>query len=105
MEMSAESFHSRLLERVLDILWSQWSALGTYTNVPPYRAAVIDPEALICSTMWFGRYSPRLFDKAMDWLSVNDALVSLDRLKSIAELFSGDTRVALGAALDYMWKV
>lgn len=105
MEMSAESFHSRLLERVLDILWSQWSALGTYTNVPPYRAAVIDPEALICSTMWFGRYSPRLFDEAMDWLSVNDALVSLDRLKSIAGLFSGDTRVALGAVLDYMWKV
>ena len=104
MAISVESFHSRLLERVLDILWSQWSTLGTYTNVPPYRTAVIDPEALICATMWFGRYSPRLFDEAMDWLSSNDALVSLDRLKSIAGLFSSNTRVTLGAVLDYLWK-
>lgn len=105
MEISVEDFHSRLIERVLDILWSQWSAVGTYTNVPPFGTAVIDPEALICATMWFGRYSPRLFDEAMDWLSVNDALISLDRLKSIARVFSGDTRATLGAALDYLWKV
>ena len=105
MEISVEDFHSRLIERVLDILWSQWSAVGTYTNVPPFGTAVIDPEALICATMWFGRYSPRLFDEAIDWLSVNDALISLDRLKSIARVFSGDTRATLGAALDYLWKV
>ena len=66
----------------------QWSAVGTYTNVPPFGTAVIDPEALICATMWFGRYSPRLFDEAMDWLCINDALISLDRHKSIARVFS-----------------
>jgi hypothetical protein len=55
--------------------------------------------------MWFGRYSPRLFDEAMDWLKTNDSLISLDRLKSIARLFSGDTRATMGAVLDYLWKV
>lgn len=105
METSVEGFHSHLLERVLDILWSQWSAVGTYTNVPSSGTAVIDPEALICGTMWFGRYSPRLFDEAMDWLKTNDALISIDRLKSIARLFSGDARATLGAVLDYLWKI
>ena len=105
METSVEDFHSRLIERVLDILWSQWSAVGTYANVPPYETAVIDPEALICATMWFGRYSPRLFDEAMDWLCINNAFISLDRLKSISKLFTGDTRATLGASLEYLWKV
>jgi len=94
-----------LLEEVLDIIWSQWTAVGAYTSVSPYQTAVIDSEALVCATMWFGRYSPRLFDEAMDWLSVNDALISIDRLKSIAGSFSSDTRASLGAVLDYLWKV
>ncbi|MBU4175673.1 MAG: hypothetical protein KKB90_10335 [Actinobacteria bacterium] len=105
MGISVESFHKRLLEEVLDIIWSQWTAVGAYTSVSPYQTAVIDSEALVCATMWFGRYSPRLFDEAMDWLSVNDALISIDRLKSIAGSFSSDTRASLGAVLDYLWKV
>ena len=103
MEISVEDFHSNLLERVLDVLWSQWSSVGTYTNVPSSGTAVIDPEALVCATMWFGRYSPRLFDEAMDWLKTNDTLISLDRLKSIACLFSSDTRAVLGAVFDHLW--
>lgn len=105
MEISVEDYHSHLLERVLDLLWRQWSAIGTYTTSPPYVSTVIDPEALVCATAWFSRYSPRLFDEAMDWLSVNDAFISIDRLKSIARLFSDDTRAALGAVLDYLWEV
>jgi hypothetical protein len=53
--------------------------------------------------MWFGRYSPRLFDEAMDWMNVNEALISLDRLKSIARMFSTDTRAVLGAVFDHLW--
>lgn len=105
MEISVEGFHNQLLERALDILWSQWAALGTFTSVPPCTTAVIDPEALVCATAWFGRYSPRLFDEAMDWLGANSASISIDRLKSIAGLFSGDTRASLGAVLDYLWEV
>lgn len=104
MEISVEDFHSHLLECVLDLLWRQWSTLGTYTTTSSYADAVIDPEALVCATTWFARYSPRLFDEAMDWLGVNDSLISIDRLKSIAGLFSGDTRAALGATLDYLWE-
>ena len=38
----------------------------------------------------------------MDWVDINDSLISIDRLKSIARLFSSDTRAALGATLDYL---
>ena len=105
MEISPENYHSHLLERVLDLLWSQWTALGTYTSSPPYTSAVIDPEALVCTTAWFSRYSPRLLDEAMDWLCANDSLVSIDRLKSIAGLLSSETRAVIGAILDYLWEV
>lgn len=104
MEISLEDFHRHLLECVLDLLWTQWSTLGTYTTTPSCSSTVIDPEALVCATAWFARYSPRLFDEAMDWLGINDGLVSIDRLKSIAGMFSVDTRAALGATLDYLWE-
>lgn len=104
MEISVEDFHNQLLDRVLDLLWRQWSTLGTYTTTPSLASAVIDPEALVCATSWFARYSPRLFDEAMDWLGTNDGLISIDRLKSIAGMFSADTRAALGAVLDYLWE-
>lgn len=104
MEISMEDFHKVLLERVLDLLWRQWSALGTYTSTPQYTAAVIDPEALVSATAWFARYSPRLFDEAIDWLGANDSIISIDRLKSTARFLSSDTQAVLGAILDFMWE-
>jgi hypothetical protein len=43
MEISPENYHSHLLERVLDLLWSQWSALGTYTSSPGLHNRLVLP--------------------------------------------------------------
>jgi hypothetical protein len=43
-----------------------------------------DPEALLLLTMEVGREEPRLFDEALDWLLVNERLVSLQRLRNLA---------------------
>jgi hypothetical protein len=44
----------------------------------------MDPEALILFTLEVGRMEPRLFDELLDWLSVNQRLVSVQRLDNMA---------------------
>jgi len=43
-----------------------------------------DPEALLLLTLEVGREEPRLFDEVLDWLLVNERLVSLQRLRNFA---------------------
>ena len=102
METSLEGFPKSILEKMLDICWSQWSALGIYANVPPETKRVIDLEVLICATMSYGRYDPRLFDEALDWIAANAKIISLDRLKKIADIFGPRCKACLGASIDYL---
>jgi len=100
MEMSLEGFPRSILEKMLDICWRQWSALGVYTNVAPETKWAIDPEALICAAMFYGRYDPRLFDEVLDWISVNRKIISFDRLKKITDIFGAKCKACLGASME-----
>lgn len=51
---------------------------------------VIDPEALLLFTMDAGRYDARLFDEVVDWTAANERWISLQRLKNLAESWTGD---------------
>ncbi len=85
---------------MLDICWSHWSALGVYANVPPETRGAIDLEALLCATMFYGRYDPRLFDEALDWIAINSRIISFDRLKKLADIFGRRCKACLGASID-----
>ncbi len=100
MEKLLRTFPKSVLDKMLDVCWGQWSALGAYATVPPETGKAIDPEALICATMFFGRYDPRLFDEALDWIAANARSVSLDRLKMIARVFGPKCKACLGASLE-----
>jgi hypothetical protein len=89
---------------MLDVCWSQWSALGVYASIAPEENKVLDLEALLCATMFYGRYDPRLFDEALDWITTNDRTISLDRLKRIADFFGPSCKACLGASFDYLGK-
>jgi len=104
MKTSLEIFPKSILDKMLDICWSQWSALGVYAGIAPEEIAAIDLEALLCATMFYGRYDPRLFDEALDWIATNARIISLDRLKRIADVFGPDCKVCLGASLYYLGK-
>jgi hypothetical protein len=45
---------------------------------------VVDPEALLLLTLEVGREEPRLFEEVLDWLLVNERLVSFHRLRNLA---------------------
>jgi hypothetical protein len=50
----------------------------------PPRPWAQDPEALLLFTFEVARSDPRLFDEVLDWLLINEKLVSLRRLRSLA---------------------
>jgi hypothetical protein len=83
-------------EALLDLLWRQWCALGVPGHAEAYRQAIVDPEALIVATALHGRREPRLFDEMMEWLLVNQAFVSAQRLKRAA---NGSDAAGVVAAL------
>jgi hypothetical protein len=43
-----------------------------------------DPEALLLLTFEVGRGEPRLFDEVLDWMLVNERLLSVQRLRNLA---------------------
>lgn len=43
-----------------------------------------DPEALLLLTFEVGRDEPRLCDEVLDWLAVNERLISIQRLRNLA---------------------
>ncbi len=91
MKTLLKEFSSDLLDTVLDFLWAQWSALGVPGHTKSRDARVIDPEALILLTCSLGRNDARLFDEMLDWMSLHERLIHIQRLKNMArdEEFAG----------------
>ena len=102
MEMSLKDFHENLRDSVLTVMRRQWSALGVYMSVRPCEVSVVDPEALVVATMYFGRFDQRLFDEALDWLSMNSDLINIARLNRITKEYAIDTQRAMMATASYL---
>ena len=101
--MSQNKYRAQLLEAVLQFLWTQWTTLGVAGQKKSEANRVIDPEALLCLSLSFTRYDQRLFDEILDWLSINEKFINVQRLRTIIkkEGFEG-TRVlaAMASLLD-----
>jgi hypothetical protein len=64
-------------------LWNQWAQMGVLATAERNDRWVADPEALLLLTFEVGREEPRLFNEALDWLVVNERLVSIQRLRNL----------------------
>ena len=81
--MSAKEYRESLAQAILELLWRQWAQLGVLGSVGANGTRmVLDPEALLVFTAWFGRNDQRLYDAAASWLVRYSRLVSLSRLKA-----------------------
>lgn len=85
-----------LQERLLNLLWAQWCALGVSGHVPAQRGVVIDPEALLAFSATLARHDARLFDEMLDWLGTNGQWINVQRLQRMldTEAFAGRPVVA-----------
>lgn len=81
--MSLKDYRNELKNALLDLAWSQWTALGVAGHTKEYSAQVIDLESLILFTLFIGQYDQRLFDSMLDWLQNNGRFVNTQRLISL----------------------
>lgn len=72
-------------ERLASFVWDQWGQLGVQVSVERQDKWAVDPEALILLSLEVGREEPRLTDEVLDWLAVNERLISVQRLRNLIE--------------------
>jgi hypothetical protein len=103
MDNYLTDFRRHCQEEALEVIWRQWCSLGVAGHARPASARyLVDLEALILATTSIGRYDPRLFDKALDWLSRYGTLVNIQRLKNLGKATDlGDTEV-LSALAEWL---
>ena len=102
MEKRLQEFKDNYLELLLQFLWRQWSSLGVAGYAETQDTWVIDPEALLVFSCSIGRYDQRLFDEMLDWLSVNERFINIQRLRTIIKKEHFQAEAALGAIAAYM---
>lgn len=113
MSISLNEFKAQVLERLRDLLWRQWSAIGLSGYSSGEETRVIDPEALLLLTLTVARYDARLFDEVLDWLETNGNFVNVQRLQNLlkdpgfqakAELSAVAERLGQKPAVALKWK-
>jgi hypothetical protein len=100
MTTSFQHSLSQLNQRMVDLLWHQWSSIGVAGYARPDDQRIIDPEALILATTRYGRYDSRLMDQSIDWLMKFGNRISVQRLQGLHKNWPGvaDTRVLAAIA-------
>lgn len=102
MNPSLYNFRESLLQRLLDFLWRQWSALGVAGHARSDDPWMIDPEALLLFSTHIARHDSRLFDEILDWLHTNGSWINLQRLGTLhKEERLGDSAI-LAAIADLL---
>lgn len=98
--MQISSLRRELQDRLAAFLWSQWGQMGVLATSSRSDEWAADPEALLLLTMEVGREEPRLVDEVLDWLLVNERLISLQRLRNLA--VDESDKALSGAASDWL---
>ena len=96
MAMSLQDCRLRILDGMLNLVWSQWTTMGVMGNAGISRRWILDPEAIVLFTCEIGRYEARVFDSMIDWLVINQRFLNVQRLKTInkRENFAGEALLA-----------
>ncbi|HWH45472.1 MAG TPA: hypothetical protein VNT32_12150 [Thermoleophilaceae bacterium] len=98
--MPISALRAEVGERLRAFAWDEWTRLGVLASSERRDRFAADPEALLIFTLEIGRDDPRLFDEVLDWLVVNERLVSVQRLRNLA---GGDgERALVNAALAWV---
>lgn len=104
MGTSFLEFRGHILDRLLDLLWRHWSALGVPGQTGVEERRVVDPESLLLLSMTIGRYDARLFDEILDWLVVNGAFLNVQRLRNLMKRFDFQCQAQLSAISELLMK-
>lgn len=93
--MRISDLRNDVSEALRSFAWEQWAQLGVLASTDRQDPWAADPEALLLFTLEVGRDEPRLYDEVLDWLVVNERLISVQRLRNLCR---DDEDRALAAA-------
>lgn len=102
MNTSLSEFNKTVLERLLDLLWRQWTTIGVSGYSSAKVTTVIDPEALLLLTLTVARHDARLFDEVLDWLEVNGGFLNVQRLQNLVKQSGFQAKAALSAVAEVL---
>jgi hypothetical protein len=81
--MSIVDLRDDFQRRLVDFLWDEWGQMGVSASSPQRDSWAMDPEGLLLLTFEVGRDEPRLFEEVLDWILVNERLISVQRLRNL----------------------
>jgi hypothetical protein len=82
--MSISELRDEVQNALANFLWDEWGQMGVSASTKRHDTWATDPEALLLLTFEVGRGEPRLFDEVLDWMLVNERLLSIQRLRNLA---------------------
>jgi hypothetical protein len=88
------------LDRLVAFAWDEWGQMGMFAASHRGSPWAQDPEALIVFTLEVARGDARLFDELMDWLLVNQSLLSVRRIRAMC--IDETDRALVAAALGWL---
>lgn len=111
-ETSVTALANDVRSAAMALLWRQWRAVGASVSASGAANALVDPEALIMMSLWMLDHEQRLADVAGSWITVNSALVSIQRLRNLrddfptiaAERLSALAKVAIRDGKNPRWE-
>jgi hypothetical protein len=102
MSISSVAFRDTVRDRLLSLLWRQWTALGVPGTNAAEESNVVDPEALLLLTLTVGRYDARLYDAVLDWLDLNADYLNVQRLQNLSARAGPHAQAGLGAIAEIL---
>jgi hypothetical protein len=82
--MSISQLKYDFQKALVDFLWDEWGQMGVSASTTRRDDWAADPEALLLLTFEVGRGEPRLLEEVLDWMLVNERLLSVQRLRNLA---------------------
>src|ERR1700754_1632995 len=98
--MSISTLRDEVQDGLANFLWDEWGQMGVAASTKRRDSWATDPEALLLLTFEVGRGEPRLFDEVLDWMLVNERLLSVQRLRNLAA--DEDDRALVEAVLGWL---
>jgi hypothetical protein len=95
--MQVSDLRATVNQGLLDFAWRQWSQVGVSASVTGNDQWAADPEALVLFTLGIARWDPRLFDEVLDWVALNQRILSLQRLRNLTARFPVDADLVAAA--------
>lgn len=73
-------------------IWKQWFALGTRIHSESPARSMVDPEALLLTSLALHQNEKRLWDILTSWAKHGSKLFSLQRVKNLQDSFPENTK-------------